>query len=229
MGLLLVAPAAVAAQVGQDPAHSPYHDILHGAGWTVTVGQVYGDGAPLRLSPNSGTSLGVRYDIRFSRLMQGFVGLSHLALQREILAPDDSVVNRYSGPVDDPVWTPMLGMQFNITGAKSWHGIAPFFAVGLGAAFDKAVARDTSAFRFGTKLLFAPSAGLRYFVGERLHVRLEGEMLYWKMKYPSTWTREPSKQPSTAGQPTTAPVKNVAGLSDWVPTPGLKLGIGYSF
>ena len=223
------APHRLAAQVGYDPAHSPYHDILHGNGWTVTYGQVYGNGGPLRVSPNSGTGIGLRYDVRFSRLLQGFVGLSRLALQREILNPDDSIVHRYSGPVDQDVWTPEMGMQLNLSGAKSWHGLAPFASVSIGAAIGKSVASDTTGLVFGTKLLFSPTAGVRYFIGERLNIRAEGQLLYWKMKYPSTWTREPLAQPSQSGQPTTAPVANVTGLNDWIHTPGLRFGIGYSF
>ena len=223
------APHRLAAQVGYDPAHSPYRDILHGNGWTVTYGRVYGSGGPLRVSPNSGASIGVRYDVRFSRLLQGFVGVSRLGLQREILNRDDSLVHRYTGPVDQNVWTPEMGMQLNLSGAKSWRGVAPFASVSIGAAIGSSVASDTSGLVFGTKLLFSPSLGVRYYLGERLHVRAEGQLLYWKMKYPSTWTLEPAKQPSQSGQPTTAPVANVTGLNDWIHTPGLRFGIGYSF
>ena len=229
VALLVVAPAALAAQVGNDPSHSPYHDILRGNGWTVTAGHVFGDGGPLRVSPNSGTSLGVRYDVRFSRLLQGFAGVTHFALQRAILNPNDSVIHRYSGPIDQPIWSPEVGLQMNLTGAKTWHGIAPFAAIAMGTAIGAAQAQDTSGFVFGTKILFTPTAGLRWYLGDRLHVRLEGEMLYWKMKYPSNWTLEPSAQPSNPGEPTTAPVADVSGLSDWIPTAALRLGIGFSF
>ena len=229
VALLVVLPTALAGQVGNDPSHSPYHDILHGNGWTVLAGQVYGDGGPLRLSPHSGASLGVRYDVRFSRLLQGFVSVSHLALERAILNPDDSIVHRYSGPIDQPLWTPEVGIQVNVSGAKNWRGIAPFVAVSMGAVFGPDEASDTTGFVFGSKLLLSPTAGLRYYVSDRLHVRLEGQMLYWKMKYPSTWTLEPAAQPSNPGEPTTAPVKSVADLSDWIPTGALRLGIGFSF
>lgn len=229
VALLLVPPAALAAQVGNDPAHSPYHDILRGNGWTVLVGQVNGDGGPLRLSPHSGTSLGVRYDVRFSRLLQGFVSVSHLDLERAILNPDDSIVHRFSGPIDQPLWTPEVGIQVNVSGAKTWHGVAPFAAVAMGAVFGPDEAQDTTGFVFGSKLLFSPSAGLRYYVSDRLHLRLEGQMLYWKMKYPQEWTLEPAAQPSNPGEPTTAPVKSVADLSDWIPTTAFRLGIGFSF
>ena len=222
--LALLAPVTLSAQVGADPGHSPYHDILRGNGWTVSMGQLGGDGGPLRLSPNSGRTYGVRYDIRLSGLVQGFAEMGYLAGERMLLNPDDSLVNRYSGPVDAPVWTPQIGLQINLSGAKTWHGVAPFVAFGLGAAVGEKTAQDTTLYQFGTKLLFQPSVGVRYYLGERIHVRLEGSMYFWKMKYPADWLNHPANE-LTAD----APVTTTSGLSDWMHTPALRLGIGVAF
>lgn len=230
LGLLIAgASTTLTAQVGPDPGRSPFRDILHGNGWTVSVGQVFGDGGPLHLSPNSGTSYGVRYDIRLSGLLQGYAELNYLALERQVLAPDDSVVNRFSGPFDATVWTPQIGLQLNITGPKTWHGLAPYLAIGLGAAVGEGMAQDTTSFNFGSKLLLTPSAGVRMYFSDRIHLRLDGQLLYWKMKYPSTWLGEPAAQPSGPGEPTTAPVQSQDDLDDWVATPALRLGIGFTF
>ena len=222
----LLVPAALSAQVGAAPGASPYRDILHGNGWTITAGQVYGDGGPLRLSPNSGTSLGLRYDIRLSGLLQGYASLGYLATERMILNPDDSVVNRFDGPVDQTVWTPEIGLQLNITGPKSWHHLAPYASVGLGAAVGEGVAEDTTSFNFGTKLLITPAAGVRVYLGSRVNLRVEGMFYYWKMKYPSTWVARPAAQPSDPG---TEPVKSSSQLTDWIPTPSLRVGLGLAF
>ena len=106
LGLAVSPSRRLAAQVGVRPTRSPYRDILRGNGWTFMTGEVAGDGGPMQLSPNSGMSYGLRFDARFSGLLQGFVGLEYLGLERMVLAPDDSVVNRYSGPVAAPVWIP---------------------------------------------------------------------------------------------------------------------------
>ncbi|HVX87861.1 MAG TPA: hypothetical protein VG940_02955 [Gemmatimonadales bacterium] len=223
------APQRLSAQVGVAPGHSPYRDIIRGNGWTVTAGQVYGDGGPLKLSPNSGRSLGLRYDIRLSGLLQGYASLGYLATERRMLNPDDSVVHRFSGAVDQTVWTPEIGLQINLTGPKTWHHLAPYAAIGLGAAVGEGVAQDTTAFEFGTKLLFTPAAGVRVFLGERVHLRVEGMYYYWKMKYPNSWLSEPAAQPSEPDAPTTAPVKNNNELDDWIPTPSLRVGFGFAF
>ena len=225
----VVLPATLTAQVGAAPGGSPYRDILHGNGWTVTAGHVFGDGGPLRLSPNSGASIGLRYDVRLSGLLQGYASLGYLATERQILNPDDSLVNRFDGPVDQTVWTPEIGLQVNVTGPKSWHHLAPYASVGLGAAIGEGVAADTTEFNFGTKLLFTPAVGVRVFLGERVHLRLEGMYYYWKMKYPSTWLTEPAAQPAGSGEPKNAPVKSSSELTDWVPTPSLRFGLGFAF
>ena len=227
LAFLLLLPATLGAQIGVAPGRSPYRDILRGNGWTMSVGQVFGAGGGLlHLSPNSGMSYGVRYDIRLSGLLTGFAELNYLATERKLLAPDDSVVNRFSGPVDATVWTPQVGLQLNLTGPKTWHGLAPYLGIGLGAAVGEGVSQDTTAFEFGTKLLLTPSAGVRLYLSERLNVRVDGQLFYWKMKYPNTWTDEPAAQSGDTGN---APVKDQDGLDDWIATPALRFGIGLSF
>ncbi|MBW8772271.1 MAG: hypothetical protein JF590_03095 [Gemmatimonadetes bacterium] len=223
------APLRLSAQVGADPSHSPYHDIRRGSGWTFAMGHLYGDGGPLRVGPNSGQTFAVRYDVRLSGLLQGFAEMGYLKGERMLLNPDDSVVHRFSGPIDAPVWTPMIGLQINLSGPKTWHGVAPFIAFGLGAAVGGDQAADTTQYQFGTKLLFTPSAGVRYYLGDRIHVRLEGSMYYWKLKYPVDWLNEPAAQPSALGEPSTAPIKGPSGLDDWVHTPSLRFGLGIAF
>lgn len=218
----------LAAQVGTAPGASPYRDILHGNGWTVTAGQLFGDGGPLKLSPNSGRTLGLRYDIRLSGLLSGYASLGYIAAERMMLNPDDSIVNRFDGPVDQAIWTPEIGMQVNLTGPKRWHGLAPYLSVGLGAAVGEGVAEDTTTFDFGTKLMLTPAAGVRVYIGQRVHLRVEGMYYYWKMKYPGSWIGEPAAQPPASGE-SNAPIKSTEDLDDWIPTPSLRIGFGVSF
>jgi hypothetical protein len=231
LGLLLTAsaPRHLAAQVGVDPGASPFRDITYGNGWTFTAGQVYGDGGSVRMSPNSGSSFALRYDVRLSGLLQGYAELGRMSLERHVMHRDDSVVNRFSGPFDMSVWTPQAGLQLNLTGPKTWRGFAPFVAASIGAAVGEELSQDTSEFVFGSKLLFTPSAGIRAYVGERFHVRLEGQLHYWKMKYPSAWLSEPAAEPPASGDPSNAPITTPDGLSEWLWTPALRLGIGLAF
>lgn len=219
-----LATGPLAAQVGPAPSASPYRDILHGNGWTITAGQVFGNGGPLGLSPNSGMSVGLRYDIRLSGLLQGYASLGYLATERGLINPDDSVVHRRGGPVDQTVWTPEIGLQLNLTGPKSWHHLAPYASVGLGAAVGEGVAEDTTEFKFGTKLLITPAAGVRVMLGSRVNLRVEGMFYYWKMKYPQLWRVPPANEPTAP-----PPITTADGLDDWIPTPSLRIGFGLAF
>ncbi len=224
LGLAHWPTGPLAAQVGVPPAKSPYRDIIYGNGWTPTVGYLYGDGGPLKLSPNSGMTYGIRFDFRLSALLQGWAGVEYMDAERMVLAPDDSVKYRYSGPIAAPLILPTIGMQVNITGAKRWHGLAPFGAFTFGAAVGQKAQADTSDFDFGTKLLLAPSFGTRLFLGERVHIRAEALAYFWKMKYPSTWLTAPENEPTAP-----PPVTSIEGLEDWVPTWSLRFGLGLAF
>ena len=213
----------LAAQVGVTPSKSPYRDVIYGNSWTPTVGMLGGDGGPMQLSPNSGMTYGIRFDFRFSGLLQGWAGIEYMDAERMVLHPDDSLVHRYSGPVPMSVILPTIGLQANLTGPKRWHGLAPFAAFTFGAAIGEQPAQDTSDFNFGTKLVMAPSVGTRLFLGDKVHLRAEALWYMWKMKYPSTWLNEP------ANEPTAPPPIDLDGMEDWVSTFSLRFGLGVAF
>ncbi|HEY5939744.1 MAG TPA: hypothetical protein VIT87_02905, partial [Gemmatimonadales bacterium] len=128
-------------------------------------------------------------------------------LQRFILDPTLPPENRVTGPVKQSVTFIEIALQFNITGGKSWHRIAPF----VGSGFGLALASDTPAdalFDFGNKFYLAPNAGLRFFLTDRLHLRGEARAAFWKLTYPSLF-------------------ENVR--EEWIVSPWLQVGLGYSF
>jgi hypothetical protein len=224
LALLALLPAGpLTAQIGVDPAKSPYRDILYGNGWTPTVGYLGGDGSSTKMSPNSGMTYGIRFDFRFSGLLQGWAGLEYMDAERMMTHPDDSLVNRYSGPVKMSVILPTVGLQANLTGPKRWHGFAPFAAFTFGAAIGEHPAEDTTKFDFGTKLVMAPSVGTRLFLGEKVHLRAEALWYMWKMKYPTGWLDEPEDEP------TAPPPIDPDEFEDWVATFSLRFGLGIAF
>src|SRR5256886_13780970 len=60
-----------AAQVGYDPAHSPYHDIPRGAVWALSVGHLGGGRGDVGGGPADGLTGALRYEVPF-----GAVGAS---------------------------------------------------------------------------------------------------------------------------------------------------------
>jgi hypothetical protein len=214
-------------QVGHQPGSSPYHDIRRGHTFTAVAGYFSGDGGSFGIGPHSGAIIGGRYDIRTSRAIQLGIQATHGRLDRFIVNPFVRLANRRTGPVSQPVTFAEIALQFNVTGGKSWHGIAPFVGAAGGIAFAGSTAADTSRYTFGRKLYLAPNIGIRFFFSERLHLRAEARTTFWKLKYPTTFQAEPVEEPGTPESPNA--VITGSSLAEWTSSSWLQAGLGYSF
>lgn len=226
--LMILLPAAKAqAQVGHPPGASPYRDIRKGHTFTGFAGYVGGSGGRFQIGPHDGAVFGIRYDIRTASAIQLGLQLSRADLDRLIVDPFVELANRVSGPVKQTVTFAELDLQFNLTGGKTWRRLAPFVGAGVGLTFASGTPADTSDFNFGKKIYFAPHAGLRLFVTPRLHLRAEGRVTFWKLKYPASFTREPPLEPGTAASPNA--VITDGRTEEWTTGSWLQAGLAYSF
>ena len=225
--ILCVAPAA--AQVGHPPAQSPYRDVLHGSSVSPLFGYLGGDGGKLGIGPHGGMTYGVRYDFRMSGFIQAGLSAHYMDLERLIVDADDSVATRVTGPVKQSVVLIEAALQFNITGGKTWHGIQPFATAGLGYALSSSTKADTSGFEFGKRFSVSPGLGLRYFLGDRINLRLETRRHFWKLKYPSAYQDEPDDQPGAVDVDESNAVITDGKLDEWTSGWWFIGGIGISF
>jgi hypothetical protein len=225
--LLLGLPLAARAQVGHPPGASPYHDIRRGHSFTPLAGYFGGDGGRFAIAPHSGAIYGFRYDIRSASAVEIGLGFARGSLDRLIVDPFVELANRVSGPVKQTVTFAELDLQFNLTGGKTWHRLAPFVGAGAGLTFPSGTAADTSDFELGHKIYFAPSAGVRIFLTDRLHLRGEARTTFWKLKYPASFTQEPPLEPGTISSPNA--VITDGNLSEWTTSSWLQVGLGYTF
>ena len=217
----------LSAQVGHPPGDSPFRDIRKAHTLTAIGGYFGGSGGGFGIGPHKGTVFGGRYDIRTGSTIQVGIGIAQGNLDRFIVDPFVRLVNRTTGPVKQSVTFADLTLQFNVTGGKSWNRIAPFAAAGVGMAFAGGTAADTSRYEFGRKIYIAPSAGFRFFISDRLHLRGEARAVFWKLTYPSTFQAEPTEEPGTPESPNAVIVGD--NLSEWTASPWLQVGLGYSF
>ncbi len=225
--LALVPFRPAGAQVGHPPGHSPFQDLPRGATWTALVGDFRGDGGALGVGPHHGLTYGLRYDIRVGGLVGLALVLSRGELERLVIDPYDSVATRVTGPVSQYVYFAGGGLQLNLTGAKTWHGVAPYIGGDFGFALSQSTPSDTSGYKFGNRLFVAPGAGVRLFLTRHLHLRLDGKVNLWKLKYPGSYAQEPAVQPGTPDQ-SNAVVTN-GKLSKWDGSLWLQAGLGISF
>jgi len=228
--LLLAAP--LRAQVGHAPDQSPYREIPHGLSLTPLVGDVGGNGGRIGVGPHNGQSYGLRFDYRISAPVQLGLTLGRAELERLVVSADDSVATRVKGPVDQNLTLVEATLQLNLTGRKTWHRLAPFIAGSVGWTHGSDLPRgapaDSSGYNFGSKFYLVPAIGTRLFVTNGLFLRLEARQLFWKLKYPLSYTQEPAAEPSSDPDQPNAVLKN--GKRDqWSGGRELRAGLGFAF
>jgi hypothetical protein len=221
--LALLAPAPLLAQVGHPPGRSPYHDIPKGHAVTPFAAIFGGTGGQFAIAPHDGTVFGFRYDIRTGSALQLGLLFGRGELERLVVDPFVAVAERVSGPVDQSVSFVEADLQLNVTGGKTWNRFAPFVAAGVGLTFAEDTPADTSGFELGRKIYFAPHAGFRFFITDRLHLRTDARVIFWKLSYPTSFTSAPPEEP---GAP---PVIEDGNESEWTTSSWLQAGLGFSF
>lgn len=214
------------AQVGHEPRKSPYRDIVKSKSLMFQTGYFGGSGGSLGVGPNSGQTVGGRFDLRLSNTFQFGFSFNRGDLERLIQNPDDSVAKRTSGPVPQTVSFFDIAAQLNLTGTKSWHRLAPYFSAVVGLAVGGTVAADTSDFNFGTRFYLAPTLGTRVILSQSFHLRVEARANFWKLKYPNSFTQEPALEPGIGQSNALRPD---GSTSEWTISPFLMAGLGVSF
>ncbi len=200
------------AQVGYEPSESPYRDITKGKSLTFLVGYFGGSGGQQGVGPHNGPTVGGRFDIKVGGSIQLGFGFFVADLERNIVRLSlDSVPSLETiGPIPQQVLMFDFTAQFNLTGAKSWKRLAPYFSATVGLAIGEDSPLNTGDFIFGNKIYLTPTLGTRVMLSQTFHLRLEARAQFWKLSYPPSFTFTFS-----AGQ--------------WVVSPWLQAGLGVAF
>ena len=209
------------AQVGYDPAHSPYHDIPRGAVWALSVGHLGGGRGSVGVGPADGLTGGLRYEVAFGAVGAS-LGVAYARTSRFVEDYTKDSTSRKTGPYDDAIVLVDAGLQLVLTGRKTWRRFAPFIGGALGVAVGRALAQDTSGYRFGTKVTLAPNAGARWYPSRRISVRGDLRLVLWKLHYPLSY-KVPNKIDNTSVLPATA------SLDQWTAHPWATIGVGWTF
>jgi hypothetical protein len=186
LALALLVPRALLAQVGHPPGSSPYRDIPKGHTFTPFAAYFAGDGGRFGVAPHDGQVYGFRYDIRTGSTIQMGLLLGLGQTERLVLDSLVGVGAPVLGTVDQSTTFVEADLQLNLTGGKTWNRLAPFIGAGLGLAWAEDIPADQSGFDLGTKFYFAPHAGLRLFLTDRIHLRGDARVLFWKLNYPNS-------------------------------------------
>src|SRR3989475_6407721 len=132
----------VAAQVGHEPAHSPYHDVRGGGVLVFTFGNLGGSRGSVGVGPSDGKTGGIRYEVPFGAVGAS-LGLAYARMNRFVVDPFTDTTSRKSGPSTNDVVLLDAGLQLILTGRKTWRGFAPHVGGVLGAGIGGTPPRDT--------------------------------------------------------------------------------------
>ncbi len=212
----------VAAQVGHEPGHSPYHDVRRGGVGVLTFGYLGGSRGSAGVGISNGKTGGIRYEVLFGAIGAS-LGVAYGRTNRFVVDPKDSLSSptRKTGPFPNDVVLVDAGLQLALTGRKTWRGFAPYVGGALGVAISGAAPRDSSGYRFGTKFTIAPNAGLRWYPARRLSVRGDFRLVLWKLNYPLSY-----KVPASDGSRV---LPLTAAFTDWTAHPWATIGVGWTF
>ncbi|HEX4601730.1 MAG TPA: hypothetical protein VH116_10105 [Gemmatimonadales bacterium] len=222
--LLLAAggAAGLAAQVGYDPSHSPYHDRPRGGIALVTFGYLGGSRGSVGVGISNGPTGGLRFETALGSAIAVSLGVAYAQTTRYVVDPTKDTLSRKTGPFDTDVVLADAGFQLVLTGRKSWHRLAPYVGGAVGLAIGGGSPPDTSGYTFGTKFTVTPSAGVRWYPSRRIAVRADVSAVLWKLSYPVSY-----KVPDQTDGVRVLPV--TASLTEYTWHPWATIGAGWIF
>jgi hypothetical protein len=215
--LLLWAVRPVEAQVGHPPDNSPFRDIAQKKSLTALGGYLGGDGGLLGVGPHDGPVYGGRLGFALSGPVELGIAVQYADLQGRLVVRDSDGKLRLGGLVPSPVWLFETHAQYTFTGAKTWHGLAPYIGGGLGFAWRSSNTPSPAAFNFGGRFYLAPFAGVRVFVNPRSFVRLEIRGAFWRLAYPPPYYEDING------------ILQSFAINNYLSNVWYQVGVGYSF
>lgn len=221
-GALLCLSGALAAQVGHDPAGSPYRTLRYSQFIGLTGGLFNGNGGAIGVAPHHGATLGLRFDFFSAGTLSLGFAATYANLERKLVDPTKPIATAVSGPIDQPAGITELIVQFNATGGKTWHRIAPYLSGAVGLVLAGNTPQDSTGFRFRTRFALTPGIGARVFLSDRLFLRLEARTSFWSVKYPDSFRNVPSSDP-------TQPPVLASPAKEWLANGWYTIGVAYAF
>ena len=184
--LLVALPAS--AQVGHDPAKSPYTDLEWNQEFTVLGGYLRTRHDPAGVAPQSTWMTGVRYEWTVA----GPLGLSSdlfgAYTTRNVVDPLRPVKTRDIGTQRTLELAGDIALALNLTGRKSWHDLVPQLRGGIGFLKNRAQ-DDSSGFAIGTPFTIVYGAGVKYVPSGRVQIRADVTDHLFKLSYPDAYSR----------------------------------------
>ena len=144
LALLVASPSL--AQVGHEPASSPFKDLEYRQELFPYGGYARARVDPAGVLPQSASIAGLRYDLYIAGPVWLTSDLSAMFSDRTVIDPTKPAVSRLVGTETASVYALDLGFALGLTGRKSWHRLAPLVRAGVGIVTSKAADDTTGGF-----------------------------------------------------------------------------------
>jgi hypothetical protein len=197
---LLLGAAALPAQ--QVP--SPYDYLTSKQGLEVWAGRLFtdptvhiNDTVTATFGPQSALLVGAGYTLRVSDAISLQLNAGYSPSKRHVyradVTTDSTTVSpvRTTTTVDIPLVVGDLGVRLNLTGARTYHRMAPWVAGGAGVVSwlkangsGESDVPATERFRFGPSFALALRAGNDWYPSRRVSVGVHAADYLWKVKVP---------------------------------------------
>lgn len=195
----------LSAQVGHEPAKSPYVDLDYSQEVSLLFGYLRARHDPAGVAPQSAPMIGIRYELGLTGPLALSTDLTRSSSRRNVLEPTRIASQRDLGTEAAAVYALDVALAVNLTGEKSWHNIVPQVRAGLGLVSSSAK-DDSSGFSFGTPFAFSIGGGLKFVPnGGRLALRADVTDRIFKLSYPDSYYRLATDNTAVLPRTTSSP------------------------
>jgi hypothetical protein len=183
----LLLPMIASAQVGHAPQSSPYRDIEHRQELTWFAGEYLSAKEPAGVAPRNAPMVGMHYEFRMAGPAYLTARLAGIFSERRVIDPTKPIAERDQGLKYTPMIHGDVGFALNLTGAKSWRGLAPTLGggLGIGAALDGGA--DIGNYKIGTPFLITLRPGIKFAASGRWQGRIDATNVFHRIKYPESY------------------------------------------
>ncbi len=196
--LFLASTGAVARaqEIGYPPERSPFRDIEFRQELTLFGGWFLAGKDPAGIAPQSGPTLGLRYEANVGGPVSLLGRLSTVLSERRVVDPREPEATRELGVQSWPLYIADFGLALNLTGQKSYHRVVPVVNLGFGFVTDFSRSVEEDPFDFGTTFALTYGAGLRVVPGGRFQWRLSLDNYLYRLEYPASYYVLPGEEPA---------------------------------
>ncbi|HEV2129505.1 MAG TPA: hypothetical protein VGR27_00290 [Longimicrobiaceae bacterium] len=204
---------------------SPYRYIEETQSLSVFAGYLLTQGLDPDLGPQAAPTVGVRYNLRLGGPIAGEAALRFIPSERTIFAargvdPSDPTrtIPIDVGTASMPLLLAEAGIRLNVTGPRTWNGLAPY-ALATGGVVANLRGRTAAEedipedehFSFGPGFAVGIGGGTDWFLTQRISLRAEVRDQIWRLSIPQGLTEQGARD------------------NRWTNNLGLSLGAAYHF